>query len=80
MDNKNTTVTEVDKETLEQIMADLEKKVNPKSVQEGIALTAAAAVTKNSSILLGPMERGAKEFEERTGRPMTYMEMRMMWG
>jgi len=71
---------ELPRENLEQIMADLEQKVNPKSGQEGIVLTAAAVISKDPSIILGPMERGAKEFEERAGRPMTYMEMRMMWG
>ena len=83
MDNMPTTtdVKEVKtNETLEEIMTDLERKVNPKTIQEGVALTAAAVATKDPSILLGPMERGAKEFEERAGRPMTYMEMRMMWG
>jgi hypothetical protein len=54
--------------------------VNPKSIQEGVALVAAAAAAKDPSIILGSMEKGAKEFEERAGRRMTYAEMRSMWG
>jgi hypothetical protein len=68
------------KETLDEIMADLANKVNPKSVAEGIAMVTEAAASKDPSTILGPMASGAKEFEERTGRRMTYMEMRMMWG
>ena len=68
------------KEKLEDVMKDLEKKVNPKSIKEGISKLATAVATNDLSGLLGPMERGSKEFEERVGRPMTYSEMRSMWG
>jgi hypothetical protein len=69
-----------EKEKVEDVMKDLEKKVNPKSIQEGISKLATAVATNDLSGLLGPMERGSKEFEERVGRPMTYSEMRSMWG
>ena len=62
-------------ESLETIMKDLEAKVNPKTMAEGIA-----RLQTNSASILGPMEAGAKEFEQRTGRSMTYGEMRAMWG
>ncbi len=68
------------KESLEDIMRDLEEKINPKSVVEGITKLVTAIQTNDPAILLNPMERGAREFEERVGRPMTYSEMRMMWG
>ena len=68
------------KESVEDIMKDLEQKVNPKSIQEGIASLATAIKTKDASNLLAPMQQGAEEFKERTGRNMTYSEMRMMWG
>lgn len=68
------------KESLEDVMRDLEEKVNPKSVTEGITKLVTAIQTNDPAILLNPMERGAKEFEERVGRPMTYSEMRAMWG
>lgn len=62
-------------ESLETIMKDLEAKVNPKTMAEGIA-----RLQTNSASILGPMEAGAKEFEQRVGRSMTYGEMRAMWG
>ena len=68
------------KEKLEDVMRDLEEKVNPKSVGEGLTTLATAIKTNNSSLLLNPMQAASKEFEERVGRPMTYGEMRAMWG
>ena len=68
------------KETLEEIMADLANKVNPKSATEGMAIVTEAIASKDPSTILGPMASGAKEFEERAGRRMTYSEMREMWG
>jgi hypothetical protein len=68
------------KEKLEDVMRDLEEKVNPKSVAEGLTKLVTAVQTKDSSILLNPIQAGAKEFEARVGRPMTYGEMRAMWG
>jgi len=68
------------KEKLEDVMKDLEYKVNPKSVEESISKLSTAIKTNDPSILLSPMQAGAKEFEERVGRPMTYGEMRAMWG
>ena len=71
--NKN----EIDIET---VMKDLEKKVNPKSLQEGISQLNNAVKMNDPSILLAPMLEGAKEFEAKVGRHMTYSEMRSMWG
>jgi len=68
------------KESVEDVIKDLEQKVNPKSIQEGVASLVTAIKTKDSSNLLGPMQQGAEEFKARTGRNMTYSEMRMMWG
>jgi hypothetical protein len=67
-------------EKLEDVMRDLEEKVNPKSVTEGLSKLDISIKTKDPSILLNPMQAGAKEFEERVGRQMTYSEMRAMWG
>jgi len=77
--NQQTTTTQP-KETVEEVMKDLEQKVNPKTMQEGIASLLTAVKTNDASILLGPMQKGAEEFKERTGREMTYGEMRAMWG
>ena len=67
-------------ENLIDVMNDLEKKVNPKSVNEGINQLNIAINTNNPSILTSSMDAGFKEFEDRIGRPMTYAEMRSMWG
>ena len=71
---------EGEKESLASVMKDLEQKVNPKSVEESIKMLATAIATKDPSIILNPLQAGAKEFEERVGRPMSYSEMRAMWG
>lgn len=67
-------------ERLEDVMKDLEYKVNPKSIEESVSKLKIAINTNDPSILLEPMQAGAKEFEARVGRPMTYGEMRSMWG
>jgi hypothetical protein len=71
---------EKEKEKLEDVMSDLEEKVNFKTVSESLSKLDIAIKTKDPSILLAPMQAAAKEFEKRVGRPMTYDEMRHMWG
>ena len=68
------------KENLIDVMNDLEQKVNPKSVSEGITQLNLAINTNNPYSLTSSMDAGYKEFEDRVGRPMTYAEMRSMWG
>jgi hypothetical protein len=72
--------SQVLKETLQDVMKDLEQKVNPKSVAEGINILTTIEKTNDQSILLKPMQDGANEFKKRVGRNMTYSEMREMWG
>jgi hypothetical protein len=72
--------SQVLKETLQDVMKDLEQKVNPKSVAEGINILTTIEKTNDPSILLKPMQDGANEFKKRVGRNMTYSEMREMWG
>ena len=67
-------------ETLQDVMKDLEQKVNPKSAAEGINILTTINKTNDQSILLKPMQEGANEFKKRVGRNMTYSEMREMWG
>ena len=67
-------------ETLQDVMKDLEQKVNPKSAVEGINILTTINKTNDQSILLKPMQDGANEFKKRVGRNMTYSEMREMWG
>lgn len=60
------------------VIADLEKR--------GEQVAKEVLTDKNMSIetaqekLLNVMSNGAKEFEQRTGRKMTYLEMRAAWG
>ena len=79
-DTTEPNVTTTNKETLETVMKDLEQKVNPKSVEEGLTQLSTAINNNDVSCLLTSMQSGAKEFEQRVGRPMTYSEMRAMWG
>jgi uncharacterized pyridoxal phosphate-containing UPF0001 family protein len=67
-------------EKLDDIMKDIEQKVNPKTLNEGVKTLLTAVKTNDSSSIIQPMQQGAKDFEERVGRPMTYSEMREMWG
>jgi hypothetical protein len=76
----NNTSTNLNKNDLETVMKDLEQKVNPKSLQEGISRLNDSVKTNDLSILLEPMIAGSKEFESKIGRRMTYSEMRSMWG
>jgi hypothetical protein len=77
---QNEVLQEKPVENVADVMKDLEEKVNPKSMEEGLKQLDTAIKTDDPSILIAPMQAGAKEFEERVGRPMTYGEMRAMWG
>ncbi len=77
---ENNTSTNVNKNNLETVIKNLEQKVNPKSLQEGISRLNESVKTNDLSILLEPMIAGSKEFESKIGRRMTYSEMRSMWG
>ena len=59
---------------LQSIMKKIETDVNPKTMQEGIALL------NNPDALVGRLQAGADMFKEQTGRNMTYSEMRQMFG
>ena len=67
-------------ENIEHVMRDLEQKTNPKSIEDGLQRLSIAIENNDNSSILEPMKASAKEFEERVGRPMTYSEMRQMWG
>lgn len=68
------------KEKLEDVMKDLEQKYNPSSTTDGITKLNESIKNNDPTNILAPIQSGAKEFEERTGRKMTYAEMRAMWG
>ena len=62
---------------LHQIMAEIEKKTEKKVEKARFDKNS----TKNAGdTLVGIMKEGAEEFKEKTGRNMTYSEMRQMYG
>ena len=67
-------------EKVKEIKKELEKKVNPKSIQDGISKLSTSVLNNDDSILFDPMKKGSEEFKLKTGRNMTYSEMREMWG
>ena len=74
MSSPSNTTNEKD---LHQIMAEIETKTEKKVEKERF--------DKNSTkpagdTLIGIMNEGADEFKEKTGRNMTYSEMRQMFG
>ena len=69
-------------ETLEDIMRDIEQKTNPKSLTDSLILLSKGIQNKDNSVsvITNPISDAFTEFEQRTGRNMTYAEMRMMMG
>ena len=72
------------------VMKEIEKKteikvaqlMQPVSKGNAVEKLAFVATQGNSfgNALMNTMNEGAKEFEEKVGRPMSYSEMRMMYG
>jgi hypothetical protein len=67
-------------ETVHTVINDISNKYNPKSAEEGANILVSAIMTNDSSAIMAPIINGANEFEQRMGRPMTYSEMRSMFG
>jgi hypothetical protein len=66
----------------EDVIRDLEQKgyvETAKALPNILSDDKAVAATAGEQ-LIGFMTAGAKTFEEKTGRPMTYAEMREAWG
>jgi hypothetical protein len=61
------------KENPNEVIKDLESQQIP-------VIQKAMATNQAGNVLLDFMSNGTKEFEKRTGRPMTYGEMRAAWG
>jgi hypothetical protein len=60
----------------------MEKELKDKLEKEGEIKTVKALSdpSSNANTFLNIIKEGAKEFEQKTGRPMTYGEMRDMYG
>ena len=59
---------------LASLKSEIEENVNPKTIQESIYLLS------NPEQLISRMQQGADLFKEKTGRNMSYAEMREMYG
>ena len=70
----NTTTSTSTQVDLEKIKRDIEERVNPKSINEGIGLL------NNPDQLQSIMQSAFTEFKQKTGRQMSYAEMREMMG
>lgn len=66
----------------EQLKKELEKKYNPSNAKEGLNMLAQSINTKpgEQTLIEKNLSDAFKEFEQRTGKPMTYSEMRQMFG
>jgi hypothetical protein len=66
----------------EDVICDLEQKgyVEVAKALPNILSDDKAVAATAGEQLIGFMTAGAKTFEEKTGRPMTYAEMREAWG
>ena len=59
---------------LDQIMNNISVNINPKTSEEGLKMLC------KPDELLARLQEGSKQFERQVGRPMTYSEMRQMFG
>jgi hypothetical protein len=76
-DNMNTrskTMNSNNTNNLTQIMNNISNNVNPKTASEGLALLS------KPDDLIARLQSGSDQFQAQTGRPMTYSEMRAMFG
>jgi hypothetical protein len=78
--NTNTNVQNVNKSTTDSSENDIEKNKNFRLMSENLASSGLTLERRDPHILLAAIKAGATEFEARVGRPMTYGEMRSMWG
>jgi hypothetical protein len=70
----NTEVKSIFKFELDVLKSEIEKAVNPTTIKESMYLLS------NPDELISRMQQGADMFKEKTGRNMTYSEMRQMYG
>ena len=80
----NITPNEIDKQHLQTIMKTIETSTEQKIIELNLAgkiITNSREKSKeHSETLLKIMSTGADEFKQKTGRNMTYSEMRSMYG
>ena len=74
-ENQETNLEPISEENLEKLKKEIELKVNFSSPAEGLV-----TVFTKPELLINKMESAFTEFKEKTGRNMTYLEMRYMMG
>ena len=86
MENVKTIADEV---PLKQVMKSIEQQtekmvlehlVLPYKINNSSYKPRSEQLERSTSLLQGIMQQGANEFEKKIGRPMTYSEMREMYG
>jgi hypothetical protein len=78
-DKKETTFISLEQlpENAEDVLSDIEQRGQQKA-KEIMQSNDSSEIVANK--LISFMQQGAEEFNTRTGRPMTYAEMRAAWG
>ena len=61
-------------QNLQKIIKKIEIDINPKTMSEGLKLL------NKPDALIGKLQEGVDMFKEQTGRNITYLEMRHMFG
>jgi hypothetical protein len=74
---KNTVISKEEKEKEDKIKQDLSNKVNNEAIQ---IVKNETDINNAVNALNEQINNGIKEFNLKIGRPMTYAEMRQMWG
>ena len=82
-DKKESISSNTSKDTIE-IIEDIDeviRELEDKGVQKAVeSLKSSESLDKVQESLLNFMKNGSEEFKERTGRQMSYSEMRAAWG
>jgi len=85
-DEKDSITSNTSKDTIEVIeinedIYEVIRELEDKGIQKAVeALKSTESVDKVQESLLNFMKNGSQEFKERTGRQMSYSEMRAAWG
>ena len=79
-------VSETEKQAIMKVIEKTTEKVVEKCMKNGMIISPLNAnpdpktVDDSTNLLVGIMNVGAEVFQEKMGRPMTYSEMREMYG
>jgi hypothetical protein len=84
MSKPNKPISEKEKQAMMKTIEKTTEKIVSLGIENGMIVSPFNAdpkkVADSSNLLVGIMNVGAGVFKEKTGRPMTYSEMREMYG